>query len=85
MQEQVSRKQDIYTLIGNQSKFLKSKIIEYENKIYTNVAVALGYYKCATGRSVYTVHVQHYKRESRHAGSRQALNIFALHHSVGRT
>jgi hypothetical protein len=39
MQEQVSRKQDIYTLIGNQSKFLKSKIIEYENKIY-NVAVA---------------------------------------------
>jgi hypothetical protein len=41
MQEQVSRK-DIYTLIGNQSKFLKSKIIEYENKIYTNVAVARG-------------------------------------------
>jgi hypothetical protein len=39
----------------------------------------LGYYKCATGRSVYTVHVQHHKRESAYAGSRQALNIFALH------
>jgi hypothetical protein len=33
----------------------------------------------ATGRSVYTVHVQHYKRESAYAGSRQAMNIFALH------
>jgi hypothetical protein len=38
----------------------------------------LRYYKCATGRSVYTVHVQHHKRESL-CGITSSDEYFALH------